>query len=74
MTIRSRFRFRHWESWGLCLPTPLQTGAKPKRHFESADGYLCLPTQRGWGADLNEQVLAQYPWPKEPGSLGVMEG
>ena len=28
------------------------------------DGYLRLPSQPGWGADLNEQEIAKHPWKK----------
>jgi len=28
------------------------------------DGYLTVPKAPGWGADLNERVLRQHPWPK----------
>lgn len=28
------------------------------------DGYLLLPTGAGWGADLNEEVLREHPWPR----------
>lgn len=27
-------------------------------------GYLEIPRRPGWGADLNEEVLAEHPWPK----------
>jgi L-alanine-DL-glutamate epimerase-like enolase superfamily enzyme len=28
------------------------------------DGYLRMPTQPGWGADLNEREIAKHPWTK----------
>jgi L-alanine-DL-glutamate epimerase-like enolase superfamily enzyme len=28
------------------------------------DGYLRMPTQPGWGADLNEPEIAKHPWTK----------
>jgi L-alanine-DL-glutamate epimerase-like enolase superfamily enzyme len=30
---------------------------------EIADGKLTIPTGRGWGADVNEDVLREHPWP-----------
>jgi L-alanine-DL-glutamate epimerase-like enolase superfamily enzyme len=27
-----------------------------------ADGHLTIPNRPGWGADLNEEALAQHPW------------
>ena len=28
------------------------------------DGYLSIPTEPGWGTDLNEKALIKYKWPK----------
>jgi galactonate dehydratase len=30
---------------------------------EIADGALTIPTAPGWGADVNEEVLREHPWP-----------
>jgi L-alanine-DL-glutamate epimerase-like enolase superfamily enzyme len=32
--------------------------------IDIVDGYLQIPSRPGWGADLNEAVLAQHPWTK----------
>jgi len=29
-----------------------------------SDGYLTVPDRPGWGADLNEAVIAEHAWPK----------
>ncbi len=31
---------------------------------EIADGRLTVPAGPGWGADVNEEVLRQHPWPR----------
>ena len=30
---------------------------------EIRDGRLTIPTFPGWGADVNEDVLREHPWP-----------
>lgn len=35
-----------------------------KEPLEIVEGYLQIPRRPGWGADLNEEVLAEHPWPK----------
>jgi L-alanine-DL-glutamate epimerase-like enolase superfamily enzyme len=30
---------------------------------EIRDGTLTIPSAPGWGADVNEEVLAEHPWP-----------
>ena len=32
--------------------------------LEISDGYFTIPDRPGWGADLNEKVLAEHAWPK----------
>ncbi len=32
--------------------------------IEIKNGYLTIPSKPGWGADLNEKVIAQHPWPR----------
>jgi galactonate dehydratase len=32
--------------------------------LEISDGHLTIPDRPGWGADLNEKVLAEHAWPK----------
>ena len=28
------------------------------------EGYLTIPTAPGWGAEVNQAVLREHPWPK----------
>jgi L-alanine-DL-glutamate epimerase-like enolase superfamily enzyme len=30
---------------------------------EIRDGTLTIPSAPGWGADVNEEILAEHPWP-----------
>jgi L-alanine-DL-glutamate epimerase-like enolase superfamily enzyme len=30
---------------------------------EIRDGALTIPSGAGWGVDVNEEVLAEHPWP-----------
>jgi L-alanine-DL-glutamate epimerase-like enolase superfamily enzyme len=32
------------------------------------DGHIFLPDAPGWGADINEEVLREHPWPGKAGS------
>jgi len=32
--------------------------------LEIVDGYLKIPKRPGWGADLNEEVVAEHAWPR----------
>jgi L-alanine-DL-glutamate epimerase-like enolase superfamily enzyme len=34
---------------------------------EIHDGYLTVPTGPGWGAEIDERVLAAHPWPPTRG-------
>jgi hypothetical protein len=36
---------------------------------EIRDGHIWLTDAPGWGADVNEKVLAEHPWPR-PGEAG----
>jgi L-alanine-DL-glutamate epimerase-like enolase superfamily enzyme len=32
------------------------------------DGHLMMPTGPGWGADIDEAVLREHPWPRRDGA------
>jgi len=32
------------------------------------DGHLVIPTAPGWGADIDEAVLREHPWPRRDGA------
>ncbi len=33
---------------------------------EIRDGHVLIPTGAGWGADIDEKVLREHPWPAQP--------
>jgi hypothetical protein len=38
------------------------------------DGHLSLPMAAGWGADINEEVLRQHPWPARGSTAPMFYG